>query len=164
MPLLRALGPADAEQYNAFLSEGARRHARTLRFSPADVLAAPFTVGLTSDGVTLVVVDDLGRWLGVGSLDREHGRAKRRHVAWLTRMLVNEPGRGVGRRVLRELLERARQMDGIAKVNLTVVADNAPAVRLYTSEGFTEFSRELDAFRVDGASVTELTMSHTLRR
>lgn len=158
---VRKLEAAETAPYNAYFADGARLHPRTLRIAPEDVTAAPFVV-VGPDRVTLVALDSAGAWLGVGSLERELGRIKRRHVAWLVRMLVTDSGRGVGRRLVRELIEEARRLPGVAKLNLTVAADNAAAVHLYSSEGFVEYSREPDAFRVEGDSVTELSMSLSL--
>jgi GNAT superfamily N-acetyltransferase len=158
------LSAADAVRYNTLIHDGAHRHGRTLRIAPEDLIAAPFSTGRLEDAVTLLARADDGRWLGVGTVERERGRLKRRHVAWIVRMLVIEPGRGIGRSILRGLKSRAQQMPGVAKVNLTVAADNAAAVRLYGSEGFVEFSREPDAFRHGSDGVTELTMAWAIER
>jgi ribosomal protein S18 acetylase RimI-like enzyme len=100
----------------------------------------------------------------VVAVERELGREKRRHVAWLVRMYVapHATGQGIGRELLRAGIQRARRMPGIAKLNLTVAASNERAVRLYESEGFRVFSRETDAFRNGTLSVDELTMSLAL--
>lgn len=156
---VQPLTPADAQRYNAFLSAGCERHPDTLRISAADISAAPFATHHSAESCTLVALSAEGEWLGVGTLEREQGRAKRRHIAWVLRMYVAEPGRGIGRRLLRELKTLAADMPGVGKLNLTVAAHNAVAVELYRSEGFREFSREDDAFRAAGQSISELSMS-----
>jgi ribosomal protein S18 acetylase RimI-like enzyme len=160
--VLCELGPSDAHRYNAFLAEALRRHPLTLRISPEDVSARPFETTAASDRVT-IVAQTSETWLGVGSLEREQGRTKRSHIAWLVRMIVAQPDQGIGRLILRELKRRALEMPGVEKVNLTVAADNPAAIHLYESEGFIAFSREPDAFRDDGTSVTELSMSWIMR-
>jgi RimJ/RimL family protein N-acetyltransferase len=162
-PRLRILTSDDQPEYNSFFAAGAERHPTLLRIAPSDVRARPFSTEPNAEGCT-VLAHDGERWLGVGSLEREHGREKRRHVAWVLRMLVVEPNAGVGRAVLRELKRLALAMPGVEKLNLTVAAHNAAAVHLYVSEGFVVFAREPDAFRVAGGSgaktsVEELTMS-----
>ncbi len=157
---VQPLGADDATAYNAFFSKGAEQHPDTLRISPADVAATPFTTRESDEGVTLVARDAQGIWLGVVTVEREAGREKRRHLAWILRMYVTSEraGRGVGRALLGAALERARQIPGVAKVNLTVAEQNERAVRLYESVGFRAFAREVDAFR-DSAPRTELTMA-----
>ena len=160
---LEALTSADAERYNAFLSEGCERHPATLRIAPADIAAAPFATARSAEHCTLVALSAGGEWLGVGSLEREQGRLKRRHIAWIYRMYVAAPGRGIGRALLRELKLLAGDMSGVSKLNLTVAAHNTAAVELYRSEGFREFSRETEAFFVGGQAISELSMSCLLR-
>ena len=92
----------------------------------ADRLAAP--------GIAFFSARLGGELAGIGALatlDAERGEVKSMRVA--------EPfvGRGVGRRMLRHLLEIARSQ-GLSSVWLETgsTADFAPAVRLYESEGF----------------------------
>lgn len=157
---LEALEVDDAAAYNAFFSQGAAAHPDTLRISPEDIAAAPFRTAPTADGTTFVAKDAGGLWLGVVTIEREAGRQKRRHIAWIVRMYVaaSGAGRGVGRKLLHAALQRARELPGVQKVNLTVAAHNARAVGLYESVGFRSFGREEDAFRDDEPRV-ELTMA-----
>lgn len=161
--VLRPLSEVESRAYNQFFKQGALAHPDTLRISPADIAAAPFATAVTERGCTLVAEDAAGRWHGVVTLEREAGREKRRHIAWILRMYVaaDGAGRGVGRALLKAAVARARELPGVSKLNLTVAAHNARAVGLYESEGFVTFARELDAFR-DAEPRTELTMSLTL--
>jgi GNAT superfamily N-acetyltransferase len=153
------LTPEQGPRYNAFLSEGCLRHPDALRIAPADIAAAPFALLDSSEGCTLAALSEAGEWLGVGTVEREQGRAKRRHIAWILRMYVAVPGRGIGRALLEQLKLRATGMVGVTKLNLTVAEHNAAAVGLYRSLGFVEFSREPDAFCAGPHYVTELSMS-----
>lgn len=160
---LRVLGPGDGERYNGFLARGVERYPDTLRIASEDIARTPFPTSATDDAVTLAAIerDSAGEevWLGVGTVERETARLKRRHIAWVVRMLVEAQGRGIGRALLRALIARGAAMPGVSKLNLTVAAHNDGAVHLYSSEGFREFSREADAFRVGARSIVELSMS-----
>jgi RimJ/RimL family protein N-acetyltransferase len=155
---LRVLTSADADAYNETFARGATQYPTLLRIDPADVRARPFSTEPSSEGCTLIVHEN-GRWLGMGTIEREQGRVKRRHVAWIVRMLVLEPNAGIGRAILRELKRRALSLPDVEKLNLTVAAHNAAAIHLYTSEGFVPFSREEDAFRAGAECVDELSMT-----
>jgi ribosomal-protein-alanine N-acetyltransferase len=63
-------------------------------------------------------------------------------------------GRGIGRRLLDELLKFA----GDAVVHLEVRTDNAPAIALYRSVGFTQVGVRRRYYRVSGAD------AYTMRR
>lgn len=159
---LAVLGPGDAPAYNAFLARGVREHPDTLRISERDIAAVPFAT-TSPEGVTLVARGADAQWLGVVTVEREQGREKRRHIAWILRMYVSaeSAGAGVGRALLRRAIEHARELPGVAKLNLTVAGHNQRAVGLYGSEGFVTFAREEDAFR-DAEPRTELSMSRRL--
>ena len=107
--VLRALRAEDGARYNEFFLQGVRTHPDTLRISPADMAAAPFKTEHGTEGTTFVA-ERAGQWLGVVTLEREQGREKRRHIAWVLRMYVaqNSAGAGVGRRLLQAALARAR--------------------------------------------------------
>lgn len=160
---IATLDADDAPAYNEFLRRGVLAHPDTLRIAEADILATPFATADSPAGATLVACDDEGRWLGVVTVERESGRQKRQHIAWIYRMYVAAEfaGAGVGRSLLAAAITRARGLAGVSKVNLTVAAHNLGAIRLYTSAGFREFARETDAFR-SPTRQTEVSMSLSL--
>jgi ribosomal protein S18 acetylase RimI-like enzyme len=158
------LTEGDAGRYNEFLLRGVREHRDTLRISERDVLRAPFATA--GDGAaTFVAVTKEGDWAGTVAVERERGREKREHIAWIVRMYVAKEhgGCGVGNALLTHAMDHARTLPGVAKLNLTVAAHNEHAVRLYQRHGFREFSREVDAFR-DPTPRTELSLSVVLER
>ena len=60
--------------------------------------------------------------------------------------------------LLRGAIDVARSRPGVRSVRLTVTDGNAPAIRLYESQGFVAWGTEPDAMRWDGQSVTEWHM------
>ena len=157
---LRALEASDATAYNDFFRQGTLAHPDTLRITAGDIAAAPFKTCHGPAGTTFVAEGAAGDWLGVVTVEREQGREKRRHIAWILRMYVAKSGAGagIGRALLQAAIGRARELPGVEKVNLTVAAHNARAVGLYESVGFRTFGREEDAFR-DAAPRAELSMT-----
>jgi RimJ/RimL family protein N-acetyltransferase len=57
-------------------------------------------------------------------------------------------GRGIGRALINETLHAARRL-GLTRVELTVHADNAPAIALYKSVGFQQEGVLRDAVMID---------------
>jgi ribosomal protein S18 acetylase RimI-like enzyme len=157
---VRVLEASDALSYNEFFRQGTLAHPDTLRITAGDIAAAPFKTDHGPAGTTFVAEGTAGNWLGVVTLEREQGREKRRHIAWILRMYVTQSsaGAGVGRALLQAAIGRARELPGVEKVNLTVAAHNARAIGLYESVGFRTFGREEDAFR-DAAPRAELSMT-----
>ena len=56
------------------------------------------------------------------------------------------------------MVDRCRQMAGVERVTLLVVANNTPARRLYESMGFVVTSVEKDSYRVGDQSYDECRM------
>lgn len=103
---------------------------------------------------------DLGDSL-IGTVRLEaYQRVRERHKIQLSAMYVmkDHAGKGVGRRLLDEALAETRKLNGIEIVNLTVTADNLPAVRLYSKLGFQTFGRETRAVKAAHAYLDKLHM------
>ncbi|MBI1340667.1 ribosomal-protein-alanine N-acetyltransferase [bacterium] len=66
-------------------------------------------------------------------------------------------GRGVGRRLLDDLIDRARRL-GARRVVLEVGAGNIPAIRLYRSLGFVEIARRAGYYVGERAGEDALVM------
>jgi RimJ/RimL family protein N-acetyltransferase len=80
------------------------------------------------------------------------------HKGFLWTMFVrpHARGRGVGRRLVEAVIDRARQ--SVEILQLTLVSENAPARRLYRSLGFVEYGLERRGLKVDGRYYDEVLM------
>lgn len=142
--IIRELTLADTAAYQALILCGLREHIESFRIAAQDAgePMIPFA-SRRPDAFTL------GAWLtddqlvGVVSFERET-RTKLRHKGLLYRMYVraDEAGRGIGRRLVQETVKRAKAIEGLEQINLTVVTSNTRAKRLYSSEGFKSFALE----------------------
>lgn len=109
--------------------------------------------------VTLGAYDVGGTLIGTVRLE-SFQRRRERHKVQLTAMYVlkDYAGHGLGRRLLEEALSHARKMESVELVNLTVTADNLPAVRLYSTLGFQTFGREARAVKTAQSYLDKLHM------
>jgi cyclohexyl-isocyanide hydratase len=84
-----------------------------------------------------------GSLVGAVSFQRET-RVMLRHKGLLYRMYVSAEasGKATGRKLVRAAIERAASVAGLEQINLTVVANNERARRLYASEGLDSFAFE----------------------
>ena len=88
-----------------------------------------------------------GRMAGSAGIDAVGRLEKVRHRAEFGVSILREYwGQGIGRGLTEACIACARQA-GYAQMELTVVAENGPAIRLYESVGFREFGRNPRGFR-----------------
>ena len=146
--------------YKAFFMDGLLQNENKCRISPDDERRSAFPTNYKPDSFTLgACVDD--QLVGVVSFEREGAtREKLRHKGLLFRMYVNSAfaGKGVGRQLIAELIDRVRALKNVEQINLTVIADNEKAIKLYTSFGFETFSIEERAIKWKGNYLTEQQM------
>ncbi|RCH55552.1 N-acetyltransferase [Mucilaginibacter hurinus] len=146
--------------YKAFLREGLINDADNFRISANDDRDLPFPTNGTPDSFTLGAYTE-EQLAGVVSFERDGAtREKLRHKGTLFRMYVSPEhrGKGIAKKLITEVLSRARALGDIEQVNLTVIATNPNAIKLYEQFGFTIYSREENACKWDGKYLTELQM------
>jgi len=97
-----------------------------------------------------------GALVGMAGFHREQ-ELKSRHKGRVWGVYVTEAARGcgIGRELMRTLIEHANAEPGLQQIVLTVTAGQLAAQRLYQSLGFVAFGREPRALMVDGRYVDE---------
>ncbi len=83
--------------------------------------------------------------------------ARRKAQLWI--YLANHTGEGLGRQAVRALLQRGFAGLGLRRIELRVLADNAPAIALYRALGFVEEGRARCHTLRDGECVDALLFS-----
>lgn len=78
-------------------------------------------------------------------------RHKQRHKAKIWGVFVHESyrGKGIARRLMSEVLERAKSLPDLEQIVLTVGDQQTAARSLYASLGFTVFGHERHALKID---------------
>ncbi|WBL15960.1 GNAT family N-acetyltransferase [Sutcliffiella sp. NC1] len=73
------------------------------------------------------------------------------HRANIFAMYVSPTARGTGvaKALIQTAIDEAKTLDGVIKINLTVVASNESAKRLYNSVGFQVYGTEKKALKVN---------------
>jgi GNAT superfamily N-acetyltransferase len=117
--------------------------------APAN-LARRFGGHDTDDFVLGAFAED-GTLAGYAGFQREV-RQKNRHKGTLVGMYVVPQYRaqGLGKSLLRALVEEVRKLGGVEQLNLSVTRSNAGARALYLAAGFVPFGVEKNAIKVEG--------------
>ncbi|MEU6475588.1 GNAT family N-acetyltransferase [Streptomyces sp. NPDC047017] len=110
-----------------------------------------------------LVAERAGRLVGYVRVGRPTALASNAHVRQINGLAVAEEARGtgVGRALLRAAVAEARRQ-GARRLTLRVLGHNAPARRLYASEGFAVEGVQPEEFHLDGAYVDDVLMGRRL--
>jgi ribosomal protein S18 acetylase RimI-like enzyme len=113
-------------------------------------------LGVGSEDSFVVGALEDGRCLAMAGFYRETG-AKTRHKGRIWGVYVTPEKRrgGIGRKLLERLLERARAIDGLEQIHLSVTSTQAAAAQLYRSLGFEPFGVEPRALKIGGRHIDE---------
>lgn len=166
---VRALSPDDAAEYwrlrlealqtepSAFgmaAEEFQRSTVEEMRKRLQDLPPQNFYVG-AFDGDALV---------GIATFIRET-HVKELHKGHIYGVYVtgSHRGKGVGRAMLAEILERSTSDDGLEQILLAVATSNEPAIRLYRSVGFEIYGTEPRALKIGSEYIDEHHMVLRIR-
>jgi len=140
---------SDPEAFSSSVDEHQRLSLEDVRNRLGPGPQDPFVVGALEGG----------RLAGMAGFYRETG-PKTRHKGRIWGVYVTPEKRqgGIGRRLLELLLERARAMDGLDQIHLSVTTTQTAAVQLYRSMGFEPFGVEPRALKIGGRYIDEQYM------
>jgi RimJ/RimL family protein N-acetyltransferase len=153
---IRLLNPADAPSYWALRLEALKNHPEAFLTSHEESVKRENAVeqvagNFTAEGNYTFGAFEQDALIGMVTLLQED-RMKIRHKANIFAMYVTptKRGSGVGEALMKAAIEKARDIEEIEKVNLSVTASNEKAKRLYSKLGFTAYGLEEKALRVNG--------------
>src|SRR5438105_7364065 len=136
---VRKLTDSDNERYLALWLHAITEQAAYFRVSPDDDTTKFIPTRFTADSFTIGAFSG-STLVGLVSTEREV-RKKINHKALVFRMFVHPDaaGRGVGKRLLEQVIEKMATIEPIRYLYLTVLDSNLRAIHLYSSLGFKEF-------------------------
>jgi ribosomal protein S18 acetylase RimI-like enzyme len=161
-PELRILRECDTDAFWALRLEGLKQEPRSFGQSAEEHLAMPkeaFATRLrTSSAERDFVLGALAGAELIGSAGfyrlPNQKEFHRGHI-WGVYVSSAYRGRGVGRRLMAELLRIAGVQPGLELINLAVASHNIPAKRLYESLGFELCGRDIRALKIGDTYVDE---------
>lgn len=159
---IRSLDESDAQLYQVVRLRALQNEPDSFGSTYEQEAARPLEkfvdrIQPTANKFTLGSFDDSQSLIGIVNFARED-RLKTAHKGNVYGMYV-EPGfrgQGIGRSLLLALIEKAtKECQGLEQIHLTVVSNNDPAKRLYTSLGFEVYGVEPYALKSSGHYLDE---------
>jgi ribosomal protein S18 acetylase RimI-like enzyme len=162
-PKIRRLTAADATAYREIRLAGLRDTPEAFGSTFARESTQPLAWFCDRLGNSAVFgAFDATALLGVAGLAIREGE-KEKHKGLLWGMYVRPDARkaGVGRQLVEAVIDHARAH--VEVIQLSVISENRPARRLYTSLGFVEYGLEKDSLKQNGRYYDEILMVLDLR-
>ena len=105
-----------------------------------------------------------GKLMGTAGFVRE-SQPKSRHKGRIWGVYLNAElrGKGIGRRLLQAVLDRATQIDEVEQILISVATTQDAAIALYRSLGFTTWGKESRALKVGDRYIDEEYMVLQIR-
>ncbi len=80
-------------------------------------------------------------------------------LIWGVYVTANYRQRGIGKKMIEEIITRAKTLNGLTQINLSTMATNEAGIRLYQSFGFQTYGVEKKALRLDNVYLDEHLMA-----
>lgn len=162
---IRSLTSADAEEYWELRLEALQQNPEAFATTYEDAIRRtdPIKRVATNLGASSSITFGAfmeNKLVGVMTLAK-NDLEKMRHKVNLFAVYVTPRMRGqkVGDALLIEVIQAAKQVPGVEKINLTVVTTNKAAIHLYEKQGFKTYGLETKAMKSGDTYLDEQLMS-----
>lgn len=160
--MVRALTVADYSSYSTLRSLALKTDSTSFWASDEDEL--PIRESRYND--TVVSLDDfiLGYFnaeelVAIGGFKREpQPKLKHKGFLWGIYTHPDYRGKGIGKKLVQSLIERAFNISELTQVNLSTRTDNNAALKLYEQLGFERYGVEKNSSFIDGIYYDEVYM------
>ncbi|MFU6862637.1 GNAT family N-acetyltransferase [Pseudomonas paraeruginosa] len=165
--IIRRACPDDAIAFARIMGEApVMQHLLGLPYPDADIWRARLSASGNPNQYDLRLVGEIdNEVVATAGLMPAHPGVRQRHVGTFGLSVATAAqGKGVGRAMLKTLIDYADNWAQLLRLELVVAADNEPAIALYKKHGFVLEGKHQAAIFTDGEYVDLLSMARIRRR
>ncbi|MET3698866.1 ribosomal protein S18 acetylase RimI-like enzyme [Bacillus oleivorans] len=149
---IRRLTPFDAEIYREIRLEALKLNAEAYSTRYEDEIERPIKIyqeRFRSNYSFTLGAFESEKLIGTVTVIREQ-HLKLHHRVNIVAMYVKPHvrGLGIGKALMNEAIQRAREWEGVEQIHLTVVSSNESARKLYSALGFQVYGTEKQAMKL----------------
>jgi ribosomal protein S18 acetylase RimI-like enzyme len=154
--LVRLLNPSDAESHHALRLRGLKENPEAFGSSYEEEVDFPLEkirsrIPESGDNFVLGAFDDKNQLAGIATFRREtHLKSLHKGNVYGMYVAPESRGKGFGKALLTDLIQRVQAVQGVERINLDVVTTMEPARNLYLSHGFAIYGLEKSALKHQG--------------
>jgi putative acetyltransferase len=155
--IIRPVKVSDAEDIN-FMRRQPGVRENILGIASERVANSKAFIENLSKNNHMFVVEIEEKVVGVANLN-VMANPRKNHIGEIG-IMVNKDyqGRGIGRRLMEELIDLAQNWLMLRRIQLDVISDNEKAINLYESLGFKIEGEKIDAVKRNGSYANEYVM------
>lgn len=158
----RILGQSDFEQWNKVRTEALDFEPMAFGRSNEDEQPRRkpfFENNIDRDDRFILGLFDGEELIAIGGFYRhEPIKAFHKGTVWSVFVREQHQGKGLGRRLMEEVIAEAKKMKGLESILIGVSSNNPKAISLYRNLGFIEYGREPNCLKHNGNYVDEILM------
>ena len=167
---MRDLSPDDAEEFFQLRLKGLKEEPDAFTSSYEESSAEPISAVASrlesnQDSFVIGVFDDK-KLIGVTGFYRYKEGLKVAHkgVLWGVYLMPEYRGKGIAKKLMLAVIEKASKLPGIELIHLGVNPANPPVVKLYSSVGFEKWGFEAHALKIGDRYVDEDQMVYWVKK
>lgn len=167
---IRALSPEDAGKFRELRLQALSNNPEAFGGTYDEFINTPIEtvrarIGTTTENFILGAFTEMEELIGMVGFWREQSlKMKHKGNIWGMYVSSNFRSQGLGKRLIQELINRTKMIDGLEQINLCVVTSNQSARNLYISIGFEIYGLEKCALKHNGQEFDEEFMTYRIKQ
>lgn len=152
---IRPMQKSEAEAYRSLRLQALKTNPEAFGSSYEESIELPLEAFAQripepdSEDLIMVVVAE-NHLLGmIGFLREKHLKQRHAGFIWGVYLAPEARGKGLGHKMMEQIMTHARKLEGLRKIELAVITTNPPALKLYQAFGFEIWGTQPEALKVD---------------